>query len=74
VIDLARQLNKEVYEKVLAQQGGNFSAVARKFGVTRATLWKIVKGGKEPGGEYIEKFKLAFPEIDLEEVFIMTKP
>jgi len=70
---MARRINPDIFGKVLQQHNGNFSAVARRIGVTRASLYRVVEGKYEPGGDFIEKFKLAFPDISLDDAFIMER-
>ena len=67
------RLNPKVLERLMQQNNNNFSAVARKIGVERSTLWRIVGKKASAGNDFVEKFKMAFPEISLDDAFFMEK-
>jgi DNA-binding NtrC family response regulator len=67
------RLNPDVLEQIMEQNNNNFSAVARKIGVERSTLWRIVGKKGSAGNDFIQKFKVAFPEISLDDAFFMEK-
>ena len=37
------QINKEIIEIVIREEGGNQSAAARRLGISRTTLWRLLK-------------------------------
>ncbi|MFR6328167.1 MAG: helix-turn-helix domain-containing protein [Eisenbergiella sp.] len=37
------EINREIVELVVKEEGGNQSAAARRLGISRTTLWRILK-------------------------------
>lgn len=68
---MSRRINPVIMEAIMRENGNNISEAARKIGVSRSTLWKIARGLREPGGEFMERFKRAYPEYGIEETFFL---
>ena len=45
---------------------------SQKLGVSRTQLWRIRRNPSSVGIEFIEKIKICFPEVNLNELFVFS--
>lgn len=51
----------------------SYASLAKRIGISRATLWRYIKGKRQPSPKFIDGFKAAFPDRSLENYLIFTK-
>lgn len=62
-------INKEKLQKLLEDEGITPSKFAKKIGISRTQIWRILESKSNPGAEFISKFKQAYPRETFEEYF-----
>ncbi len=60
-------------DKLYELQGDmNETEMARKLGVSRSQLWRIKTKHSAVGTEFIAKFKKAYPEESIDDIFFVS--
>lgn len=49
------------------------TAFAKKLGISRSQLWRIRNGKSSVGGEFLSKFKAAFPTESIDDYFFSNE-
>jgi transcriptional regulator with XRE-family HTH domain len=58
----------------LQESGMNQAELARKMGVSRAALCRILRGHRSPNSRFIAALKQGFPNLPLEYFFEISPP
>ncbi len=67
-------LNVEAINRLIQELNmRSYASLAKHLGISRATLCRYIKGKRQPGSKFIDKFKTAFPDRSLEKYLIFTQ-
>lgn len=55
--------------RIMGEEGMSQAQLARKMGVSKASLSRIVRGQRSPGSRFIAALKAAFPDKPMESFF-----
>lgn len=62
-------LNVLELQEVMEREGLSPSGFAKKLGISRAHMLRILKGERRPGADFIEALLQAYPERKFEDFF-----
>lgn len=62
------RIKKDEFYKNMEIHNYNFTEVAKKMKVSRSYVWEILEGKKNPGGKFLVGLKLAFPDVQIENI------
>jgi len=64
------ELNIEALKKLMKEQNLSESKFAKKIGVTRSCVNRILKGERQPSFKFISGLIFAFPQHHIEQFFL----
>ena len=64
-------LNVDEFKDLQRKYSYNTSKMARKIGISRTQLWRVLNYQSNPGEQFIAGFKKAFPEENLDKFFLL---
>lgn len=62
-------INQDEFSKLIDKYGP--IALAKKMGISRTQLWRVLKGHCGPGEDFITAFKRAFPNQEFDKFFLI---
>lgn len=66
-------LNPQAIDRLIKELNiRSYAALANRLGINRATLSRYLKGKRQPGSRFLDKFKAAFPDRSIEKYLIFT--
>lgn len=63
--------NTKEFNKLKKELGLNYTQLAKKIGVSRTQLWRVLNQQCVPGEQFITGFKIAFPNYEFEKFFLI---
>lgn len=65
------ELNIDEFLKFMAVHDYSFTKVSKLMGIHRSHLWKVIKGKQSPGNKFLNGFKMAFPDEQSNNFFLI---
>lgn len=63
------KVNERAFAELMKEQSLTGAKLARRLGVSRACVSRILRGQRQPGSKFLSSFKTAFPQHSLEYFF-----
>lgn len=67
------ELKADVLSEYMKKHGLTYSGLARRVGINRSNLYKILNGQRGVGGEFIAKMLLACDDLTFDDLFVVKK-
>lgn len=62
------KVKKDEFLKNMEIHNLNFTEVSEKMKISRSYLWEVLEGKQSPGGKFLVGLKLAFPDVQIENI------
>lgn len=66
------KVNADNFSELMNKHSINMIDLAKKIGVSRAQLWRVLNDKSNPGEQFIAGFKASFPKENFDKFFLVS--